>query len=870
MADDLVMHWLVRLRGISNGRVPDISLLNVARRLGGVSGDKPLATNYYREKGQIGDSVLEKIVDGLEEAYNKDRVIPGENVGVIAAHSISEPGTQMTMRTFHYAGVSNTVNPLDAMIAEQSMVRRIYTMGLALGEDIRLDREKAEKMRFGVMRTKLGDVCDIYFEEDSQRVHEELIALSDSERSIREQQEDKIISNLLDMATQDTIIIKPKQPFGDDREWAALNRDNRTPSSDELVEAFQTFFFFNYDGNRRLDPSTKGMVMPGLRSNISVGKNEDDSVFVRMPHFPARYRSSLLHLLHKLEICNNCSYPIQYMKTQHHSEKTKVISRDDESVPSNEEYLAMAKNFMDFVESGDIGQIGFVEDLEPKNTESLADDAVAEVLFEKIVEASNDSEVENFEELSYGSPEWVLGIRKLWTATPAHYTLELATQTDFKCCRRCGLGWQLASATLRQVGDIDIDYLMSEDISITDRTKVKDGFTNLYSQLTKIADHPLDDVNYEIVSEGESKGKQIPSDVYEGVYPGSGREGSLTDYPIQTMSSGRGIAGGIEGEYFLYVVGSDTRGSSDFVSSLLSGPAARSYFNSPTANGKGFSKDVWKHGQRASFGGYFALTDGDDRFDFMRSTCDDPRQVYHALGIEPARMVLLENLYHIETNSDADIAEFGISSAGLGVHISHMSLLIDALCSGTTMTTIRSQSSIQGGQGIVSRKGSISKQLPDGSLVNYGEILAIASYETANRVLLDASLMGVVDKVESLKGVQIVGNYESISFDGAPHRSKGENLYLVDELIALQGTRGRKGIGGLKKQIIDEMDSYVSELFDGEYTITGMMNLREYGPQFAQSEKFSILARDPKFSELKSKLKQVLARIEEISNILTI
>tara|TARA_B100001094_G_scaffold21762_1_gene18387 strand:- start:12398 stop:14917 length:2520 start_codon:yes stop_codon:yes gene_type:complete len=839
MAEDLVMHWLVRLRDISNNRVPDISLLNVARRLGGVSGDKPLESKYYREKEQIDDSVLEKIVDGLKEAYNKDRVVPGENVGVIAAHSISEPGTQMTMRTFHYAGVANTVNPLDAMIAEQSMVRRIYTMGLALGEDIKLDREKAEKLRFGVMRTKLGDVCDIDF---------------------------------IDYESQDDIVItmKKKSSEDSDEEWAALNSDNRFPSSDELVEAFQTVFFFNYAGDRRSDPATRGMEMPGLRSNISVGKNEDDSVFVRMPHFPARYRTSLLHLLHNLEICNNCSYPIQYMKTQHHSEKTKVISRDDESVPSNEDYLAMAKNYMDFVESGDIGQIGFVEDLAPKNRESLADDAVAEDLFEKIVEASNDSEVENFEELSYGSPEWALGIRKLWTATPAHYTLELATQTDFKCCRRCGLGWQLASATLRQVGDIDIDYLMSEDISITDKTKVKDGFTNLYSQLTKIADHPLDDVNYEIVSKGDSKGKQIPSDVYEGVYPGSGREGSLTDYPIQTMSSGRGIAGGVEGEYFLYVVGSDTRGSSDFVSSLLSGPAARSYFNSPIANGKGFSKDVWKDKQRASFAGYFALTDGDDRFDFMRSTCDDPRQVYHALGIEPARMVLLENLYHIETNSDADIAEFGISSAGLGVHISHMSLLIDALCSGTTMTTIRSQSSIQGGQGIVSRKGSISKQLPDGSLVNYGEMLAIASYETANRVLMDASLMGVVDRIRSLKGVQIVGNFENIGFDGTPHRSKGENLHLVDELIALQGVKGTKGIGGLKKQIIDEMDSYVSELFSEGYTITGMMELREYGPQFAQSDKFAILARDPEFLELKSKLKRVLARIEEIRNILAI
>lgn len=826
MAEDLVMHWLGRLRTISNGRVPDIALLNVARRLGGVSEEKPLKSKYYRSEGEISDDVLEKIVTGLVDSYYESRVIPGENVGVIAAHSISEPGTQMTMRTFHYAGVANQVNPLDAMISEQSMVRRIYTMGLALGEDIRFDREKSEKMRFGVQRTRLGDVCDIDFS---------------------------------DYQIQDEILITSKQKPSKDseEEWLKLNKDNRFILPSELIEAFQTFFFFNFSGGGRSDPEG----MPGLRSNISVQENEDGSVSVKIPHFPARYRTSLLELLHKLEICNNCAYPIQYMKTQHHSQKEEIVSRDEESI-SNEDYLAMAKSFIDSVESGDIGQIMVVEDSEPRNRESLVDDAVAEVLFEKIVEAADESEAENFEELSYGSPEWALGIRKLWAVTPAHYTLELAAQTDFKCCRRCGLGWQLASATLRQVGDIDIDYLMSDEVTITDKTKIKDGFTNLYSQLTKIADSPLDDATFEVVSKGEAKGKMIPSDVYEGVYPGSGRTGSLTDYPIQTMSSGRGIAGGIEGEYFLYIVGSDTRGSSDFVSSLLSGPPARSYFNSPIANGKGFSKEAWVKNTRASFGGYFALTDGDDRFDFMRSTCDDPRQVYHALGIEPARMVLLENVYHIISNSDADIAEFGISSAGLSVHISHLSLLIDTLCSGTTMNTIRSQSSIQGGQGIVSRKGSMSKEMPDGSFENYGEMLAIASYETANRVVMDAALMGVVDRLQSIKGIQIASSgFGKLGFQGVPHRSKGENLALVDEL---------KQIKFEQSQIVQKMDYLVSELLGEGHSITGMMSLREYGPQFAQTEKFQILANDPEFSQLKADFKRVSSRIEEVADILTI
>ena len=39
----------------------------------------------------------------------KKTVDVGEAVGIIAAQSIGEPGTQMTMRTFHYAGVAEQV-----------------------------------------------------------------------------------------------------------------------------------------------------------------------------------------------------------------------------------------------------------------------------------------------------------------------------------------------------------------------------------------------------------------------------------------------------------------------------------------------------------------------------------------------------------------------------------------------------------------------------------------------------------------------------------------------------------------------------------------------------------------------------------------
>ncbi|NWF95395.1 MAG: DNA-directed RNA polymerase subunit A'' [Candidatus Thorarchaeota archaeon] len=49
---------------------------------------------------------FDEICDNVLESYELSLVEPGEAVGTVAAQSIGEPGTQMTLRTFHYAGVA--------------------------------------------------------------------------------------------------------------------------------------------------------------------------------------------------------------------------------------------------------------------------------------------------------------------------------------------------------------------------------------------------------------------------------------------------------------------------------------------------------------------------------------------------------------------------------------------------------------------------------------------------------------------------------------------------------------------------------------------------------------------------------------------
>lgn len=51
-------------------------------------------------------SKLKKAAKKLYEEYLSSSVDPGESVGLVGAESIGEPGTQMTLNTFHYAGVA--------------------------------------------------------------------------------------------------------------------------------------------------------------------------------------------------------------------------------------------------------------------------------------------------------------------------------------------------------------------------------------------------------------------------------------------------------------------------------------------------------------------------------------------------------------------------------------------------------------------------------------------------------------------------------------------------------------------------------------------------------------------------------------------
>ena len=104
------------------------------------------------------EKVIKKIIDLVERAM----VEPGEAVGVVTAQSIGEPGTQMTLRTFHYAGVKerNVTLGLPRLIELVDARKKPITptMDIYLDEEHRVSREKALSVAKEIIHTKVIDV----------------------------------------------------------------------------------------------------------------------------------------------------------------------------------------------------------------------------------------------------------------------------------------------------------------------------------------------------------------------------------------------------------------------------------------------------------------------------------------------------------------------------------------------------------------------------------------------------------------------------------------------------------------------------------------------------------------------------------------
>ncbi|MCD6529647.1 DNA-directed RNA polymerase subunit A' [Candidatus Bathyarchaeota archaeon] len=131
------------------------------------------------KKAKLPKESVERVIQLAIENYKKALVEPGEAVGVVAAQSIGEPGTQMTLRTFHYAGVreQNVTLGLPRLIEIVDARREPSTpiMTIRLDKEYKKDKEKATEIARKIIATKLEDIAhSIYIDPETQELIVEL------------------------------------------------------------------------------------------------------------------------------------------------------------------------------------------------------------------------------------------------------------------------------------------------------------------------------------------------------------------------------------------------------------------------------------------------------------------------------------------------------------------------------------------------------------------------------------------------------------------------------------------------------------------------------------------------------------------------
>ncbi|MCP1714955.1 DNA-directed RNA polymerase subunit A' [Methanocalculus alkaliphilus] len=126
------------------------------------------------QENPVTDDQFEEIIARVINEYGLTRIEPCEAVGIIAAQSIGEPGTQMTMRTFHYAGVAeiNVTLGLPRLIEIMDARKEpsTPTMTIYLEDGYREDRDRAREVSWDVEASPLHEFGDIVTDMENMRV----------------------------------------------------------------------------------------------------------------------------------------------------------------------------------------------------------------------------------------------------------------------------------------------------------------------------------------------------------------------------------------------------------------------------------------------------------------------------------------------------------------------------------------------------------------------------------------------------------------------------------------------------------------------------------------------------------------------------
>jgi DNA-directed RNA polymerase subunit A" len=162
---------------------------------------------------------LEEIIAQVISDYEHSRVEPCEAVGVVAAQSIGEPGTQMTMRTFHYAGVAeiNVTLGLPRLIeiVDARKIPSTPTMTIRLTEEYAHDRDLAREVAWAIESTSILHLGSIATDLAEMNVIIELNPSAMEQRKIATQEVADKLKEEMGLSVEireNVLVMAPEEP----------------------------------------------------------------------------------------------------------------------------------------------------------------------------------------------------------------------------------------------------------------------------------------------------------------------------------------------------------------------------------------------------------------------------------------------------------------------------------------------------------------------------------------------------------------------------------------------------------------------------------------------------------------------------------
>ena len=118
------------------------------------------------EREALSKQDTDDFIEVIEKRFKSIRVEPGEAVGIVAAQSLGEPGTQLTLRTKHYAGaaevsVGSGIQRVEEIVDGRSKAK-YPTMTIFLDEKLRTDYSKAEIFAKSLIDVRMSDVVETH------------------------------------------------------------------------------------------------------------------------------------------------------------------------------------------------------------------------------------------------------------------------------------------------------------------------------------------------------------------------------------------------------------------------------------------------------------------------------------------------------------------------------------------------------------------------------------------------------------------------------------------------------------------------------------------------------------------------------------